>query len=117
MSLTDFLMGAFGVLTLVLPGWVVARARSAPQPLLAGFIVSVVVLVDVVLLFDAVRVPLTLGVVGSTWALFIATAVLFRRRCNSQAASPRTNETFGWKTNWTLLLPLIPMLAVVVYRA
>jgi hypothetical protein len=38
MTPADFIWGSIGTVTVILPGWFVARAGKLPQPLLAGFV-------------------------------------------------------------------------------
>src|SRR5688500_7917835 len=116
MSPTDFVIGSAGTWTLVLPGWLVARARLLPHSLLPGFIISVVALVWMVLALDAFGSPLTIEVLGGVWAIFIVAAAFYWRRCHRSATRLRPPEEFSWKETWPLLLPLGPMLAVAAYR-
>jgi hypothetical protein len=117
MSLFDFIVGSFGVGILVLPGLLIARARALPHPLLAGFIISVVALVGIVLALDALGAPLALGVVLSGWGMLVVVAALYSRRYHLPIPQRSSAERFKWKESWPLLLPLAPLLAVVAYRA
>lgn len=109
----DLLLGLFAVTCLTFPGWLVARARGLHYPLLAGFIAGTVSLALLIQLLEALGAPLSARTILPTWlALSLGTTLVSRRSGLNRAQSALSSEK-----NWALLLPLIPAIAVVIYRA
>ncbi|MDB6169795.1 MAG: hypothetical protein JWM88_2659 [Verrucomicrobia bacterium] len=117
MSLVDLLVGAAAVAVLLAPGWMLARAARIPYAPLAGFIASVAGLVMVVLLLDALAVPLTLASCGAVWLLLTAAIGWFGRKTIFRGAALPASAPFAWREHWPLFLALIPAGMVVLYRA
>jgi len=114
----DFAIGLAGLILLVAPGWLVARTLSLPQPWLAGFIASALTLFTLVLGLDALGVSLSRGAVFGAWLPVTAGAAwCWLHRRPGSATAPLERARFAWREDGLLLLPLIPALAVVVYRA
>jgi hypothetical protein len=59
---------------------------------------------------------LRLITVGPVWALLTLASLLIWWRTRWRSPVPSAAPPSTWRTNWPLLLPLVPMLAVVVYR-
>ncbi len=118
MSAADALIGTLGLAALVAPGWLVARAARVPVPWIAGFIGSAVTLVALILACDATGIPLRFTTVGPLWSFLTLAAVWFHRRV-SPRPSPNTAPLSpgAWREHAPLWLPLLPVLAVVIYRA
>ncbi|MBL9212503.1 MAG: glycosyltransferase family 39 protein [Opitutaceae bacterium] len=115
MTTADALTGILGAITLVLPGWLAARAGRVPLPLLAGFVAGVVGLVSVVIAIDAAGVPLSPLSLGAAWAALTMAAAL--AAWNARSRPEPAGAPSAWRPHALLLLPLVPVLAVVVYRA
>lgn len=116
MTFPDALTGTLGAITLTLPGWLVARTARLPQPLLAGFIAGVVLLVLLVLAYTSLRVRLSLGSLMVGWSAVVAIAAGVAWK---GLRSPPSGEAPALSTGIPplLFLPLIPAIAVVLYRA
>ena len=113
MAATDLLIGFAGLLLLMFPGWLVAKARGLPLPCLAGFILGAVGLVLLIQLFGALDLALSPQKIIPAWlAMSLATVLVVRR---SAAKSVPSLPATKW--DWPLALPLIPCVAVVAYRA
>lgn len=127
MSLTDALLGILGAITLIAPGWLAARACRLPLPLLAGFVFGVVGMVAVVLGLDTAGVRLGPVSLGAAWTALTVVAAAWawhaRRHADRTSASGGTSgntprpQLPAWRGHAVLFLPLLPALAVVVYRA
>ncbi len=120
MTALDLGAGLLGAATLVLPGWLVARAAGLPQPALAGFLAAPALLVALALGLGAAGLRLAPAHFILAWTALTATAGLWawRRRSERVAAAtlpgdaaPPLPVPAGW---W---LPVIPVLAVVVWRS
>ncbi len=117
--IADLLLGTFAAAWLALPGWWLARAWRMPQPALAGFVGGAVVLTNLVVVLSALGLPLSIVTVGGTWLVITVAAFALARRQTSPAL-PATNSpvrSFGWREHWPLLVPLVPALGVVAFRA
>jgi hypothetical protein len=127
MSPTDALIGILGAITLIAPGWLAARACRLPMPLLAGFVLGVVGMVAVVLGLDTAGVRLGPVSLGTTWTTLTLGAAAWEWRTRIRpgttpgpAATPNQAaplQPVAWREHAVLFLPLLPALAVVVYRA
>ena len=99
---------------LLLPGWVLARKCGLKQPGVAGLVFGAVVLHAFALALDALGLGLTRLTVGAAWMVLIG-AVLAIPSARYSEATP--TEKPLWRAHWPLLLPLIPAVAVVLWRA
>jgi len=118
MSVGDALIGTLGLGALVAPGWLVARAARVPLPWVAGSMGSGVSLVALILGCDAAGLPLRFTMLGPLWALVTLAAAWFYRRSSSRPAPTAPPPPPGaWREHAPLWLPLLPVLAVVIYRA
>ena len=117
MTIGDVALGTAGLLTLAAPGVLLAYRWQLPQPLLAGFIGSAVALFGVVLGLQLAGQPLTTEVVRPIWGSFTIAAIALWWFGRMQTRTPFANSGFPWAGNRLLLLPLVPALAVVIYRA
>ena len=113
MITVDLLLGLAALGLLIFPGWLLARKHGLLLPGLAGFIFGAVALVLVVQLLDAVGLGLSARTIFPAWALLGFGAILAGRR---PAAAPRRMEG-EWRTDRLLLLPVVPAVVVVAYRA
>lgn len=117
MTPVDLALSLLGLAILIAPGWWLARHFEVPQPLLAGFTASAVVLLNLILALDALGLRLAFVTLGTTWALATGIALALtwaqRRRTGADSAS----LAFAWSEHWPLCLPLLPMMLVVIYRA
>lgn len=118
MTLSDALTGILGATTLVLPGWLLARASRLPQPLLAGFIAGVVMLVLLVLAFALLEVRLAPGPLAAGWigVAGLAAGLAWKWPGAPHAAAADTASASN-RVPWLLWLPLGPAAAVVLHRA
>jgi hypothetical protein len=116
---SDFGLGTVALALLVFPGWLAARATGLRQPLLAGFIASVVALLGVVLALNALSVRLTFGHCGTAWLTLILVVVWLSRKQIRQPPAPSGGviSPFAWREHRPLFIALLPAMAVVVYRA
>jgi hypothetical protein len=114
MMLADLLLGTLAVALLTLPGWWLARAWRMPQPALAGFVGGAVVLTNLIVALDALHARLSPGTLGGAWLGATAIAVVLARQRNLPASA---TTSVAWREHWPLLVPLVPALAVVAYRA
>ncbi len=120
MSPADALLGTAGLAALLAPGWLLARAARTPAPLVAGFLGSAVLLVALVLACDALGQPLRFTRIAPAWTLLTLAAVWLHRRLRTRdlpATAPAAPPARAWREHAPLLLPLLPALAVVIYRA
>lgn len=117
MTVMDLLLGAAALGLLLLPGWIAARALQVPQPLLAGFIASMVALVGVILALGAAGVSLTFGHCGSAWLLLTLATGWLGRKAFRPAPAVDPAPPLAWREHWPLFLALVPAVAVVAYRA
>lgn len=116
MIAADLLPGLVAAGALALPGWLVARRLQLPQPLFAGFIGGAVTLFTLVLAADAAHLTLSPRNAFIAWGALTATvlAVVWR---GPAASSPVAGQTrSSWREHGPLFLPLLPVVAVVVYR-
>ncbi len=117
MSSLEALAGIAGVVALGTPGWLTARAARVPAPLLGGLLFSLVALVAIVLVLDAAAVPIGRLSLGAAWSLLTLGAGLLWWRTRSAASPVEARPASPWRGHLPLLLPLLPALAVVIYRA
>jgi hypothetical protein len=124
MTTADALAGILGATTLILPGWLAARASRVPLPLLAGFVAAVAGMVGVVIAFDAAGVALSPLSLGAAWtALTIAAAMAAWNASHGRASATATAARGAgpaaptWRPHALLFVPLLPAVAVVLYRA
>ena len=117
MIVTDFAIGLVALASLVLPGWIVARAARVTQPLLAGYTGSVVAFVALVLAMDALGFRLDLLHCGAAWLTLTVATLLACRGKASHPPERETNPRFSWREHWPLLPALAPAFALVAYRA
>lgn len=117
MTLADIALGTAGLLTLIAPGALLAHRWRLPQPLLAGFIGSVVVLFAFLLGLQLAGQPLTTEVIRPIWGGFTIAAIVRWWFGRVQTRAPFGETRFPWASHWPLLLPLVPAFAVVIYRA
>lgn len=118
MSASDTLIGTLGLAALVTPGWLIARAARVPVPWVAGFIGSAVTLVALILVCDATGLRLRFTTLGPWWTFVTLAAVWFHRRTSSRPAPTAPPLSPGaMREHAPLWLPLLPVLAVVIYRA
>ena len=117
MTLGDVALGTAGLLTLVAPGVLLAYRWRLPQPLLAGFVGSAVTLFGVVLGLQFFGLPLTTEVIRPIWGSITIAAIALWWFGRLQTRAPFAEPGFPWAGNRLLLLPLVPALAVVIYRA
>lgn len=109
----DLLWGSAALALLVIPGWRFAQSRALPLPPAAGLITGAVGLLLWILLLQALSMPLSratvlpLGFLGA-----LASLVAFKL-----PSSVTSRPASSWRTDWPLLLPLIPAFGVVAYRA
>ncbi len=113
----DLFFGTLAVALLALPGWWIARAWRVPQPLLAGFLGGATAITNLVLVLDALHLPLSLAVVWCAWAGVTALAIVAAHNKLPPAATVPPAVSYAWREHWPLLVPLVPALAVVAYRA
>jgi hypothetical protein len=120
MTALDLGAGLVGAATVVLPGWLAARAAGLPQPALAGFIAGTGLLVALTLGFTATGLRLAPANYLVAWTAVTAGAAWWARRHRRSAAAPDSPasapDTAGPVPAWWWL-PLLPVLAVVVWRA
>lgn len=117
MSTSDVLICLAATGALLQPGWLLARSARLPLPALAGFFGGVLLLFILVLVASACGLPLSAGTVGLPWIVFTALAFRVHSRRRGVPANPGSEPAgTGWH-DWPLLLPLVPITAVVVYRA
>jgi len=117
MTALDLLLGSAAVGLLLFPGWRLARAWHVPQPLVAGFIGGAVAFMALVLALDTAHVRLSFATVGTAWFVIIFVAIVVSRWKTDGGAPVAPEPRFAWRGDWPLLLPLVPALAVVSYRA
>lgn len=100
----------------LLPGWMLARRLGAPAPLLAGFLGSAAILFNLVLLLDAVHLPLHAGTVGI--GLGLATLAFRRRPAAKDIASPASARPGArlTRTDWFWLFPAVLALGSIAVR-
>jgi hypothetical protein len=115
MSPGDLLLGTLALAALCAPGWIAARRRQVPQPLLAGFVGGVAGLTVVLLLLNAIGVPLSAPAVGFVW-LGLTAVIAWRTRPAAGGPDAPARSDAGRESR-LLLLPLAPAVAVVAYRA
>lgn len=112
----DLLLGLAALGLLVFPGWLLSRTRGLPLPLLAGFVFGAVCLVLLIQLLDAIGLGLSAGTVIPGWLIISLGALLASRRPALAPVSPISSD-LPWRTDWPLILPVIPAIAVVACRA
>ncbi len=116
MIAADLLSGVAATGALVLPGWLVARRLRLAQPLLAGFIGGAVALFSLVLAGDAAHVALSPRNFFIGWGLLTAAAVAIAWRRPATANSAEIPGESLSKEHRLLLLPLLPVFAILAYR-
>lgn len=114
MMALDLGAGLLGAATMLLPGWLIARALRVPLPWLAGFVAGAVALVAITIAFDATGVRLTPKNYIVAWAGFTAAASAWawRKRNATLTATP---DALPMPAGWWLVI--VPVVAVVVWRA
>ncbi len=117
MIATDLALGTASLIALLAPGTLLALRWRLPQPLLAGFVVSAVALFALVLALQVAGSPLAAEPLRLAWGGFTLGAGVFWWLGRMQTRSPFERPRFPWAGNRLLLLPLVPMLIVVAYRA
>ncbi len=117
MNPVDLLLGLLGLAALIAPGWWLARHFQVSSPLLAGFSGGVVVMMNAVLVLDALGIPLALTTLATAWGASTAVAFAATAWHPRRGPSDPTAPVFAWSADWPLCLPLVPMTAVVIYRA
>jgi len=115
MNTVDLLSGLGAAALLVFPGWLLARAHRLPLPLLAGLISGAVALVLIIQLLDAGGLALSARTILPAWLLVLLGAVWCGRKpaLTAPAADPRIPA----RPDWWLMLPVLPAIAMVTYRA
>lgn len=109
----DLLLGTFALLLLILPGWLIARQAGLPAPGLAGFILSSVGFALLIIFLEALGLGISVGRILPAWLVITLSAVLLCKR------RPRRTHQYNWswqRDGW-LLVPVIPAILVVAYRA
>lgn len=109
----DLMLGLAAVGLLVFPGWLLARAHRLPLPLLAGLICGAVGLVLIIQLLDAGGLGLSAGIIFPIWLLILFGAIWASPKPLGKAEE---KEATG-RTDWWLIVPALPAVAMVVYRA
>lgn len=117
MNSSDLLTSLAAAGVLLQPGWLLAHAARIPLPALAGFFGSALALFSLVLLANAFGLPLTATTLGGPWLLFTAVAFWVHGRRRGAGVTPGDHPTSAWANDWPLLLPLVPIFAVVIFRA
>ncbi len=117
MILVEMLRGTAAFGAFLFPGWLVARAFHVPHPLLGGFIGCVVAMVTLTISLDALGASLDLISVGAAWAVLSVGAVMIWWRQGRVSVGGYIQSPSSWRENWPLILPLIPAVCVVGYRA
>lgn len=119
--ITDLMAGLLALAALIWPGWWLARRAGLPLPLLAGLAGGGPVLLLLVLVADALSLPLNRPVLCTGWTLVMLAAVITGHRAfpDSTAASERSaaEEKPTGIRPWLGWLPVLPVLLVVAYRA
>lgn len=119
--IADLMTGLLALAALVWPGWWFARRAGLPLPLLAGLAGGGPVLLLLLLVADALSLPLNRTVLFAGWALVMLGAVVSGRRRRDDGAAPAGRcGAEGVSTGirpWLGWLPLLPVLLVVAYRA
>ncbi len=110
----DLSLGCLTLLLLMFPGWWAARAHRLPLPAVAGFIFGALALVTLLQIFEACRLTLSLQNLTVAWSLVVVAMVLLNPR--PPAIAPAAVRSLR-PVEFLLLAPLIPAIAVVVYRA
>jgi hypothetical protein len=119
--ITDLMAGLLALTALMWPGWWLARRAGLPLPLLVGLAGGGPVLLLLVLVADALTLPLNRPVLCTGWALVMLAAWMAERRM--RAVGPAQAEWIAGETKsagirpWLGWLPLVPVLLVVAYRA
>jgi hypothetical protein len=108
----DLLLSTAALTLLIFPGWRFAQRHALPLPMVAGFIIGAIGLVLWIFILQTLDWPLCPAtVLPLGFAAVLATLIL------GKTMAPASNrETPHWRTDWPLLLPLIPALSVVAYR-
>lgn len=113
MQPADLLLGLAALGLMVFPGWYLARKRGLPLPALAGFIIGAVGLMLLLQLLDACGLGLSAGTIFPGWLLVCLAALLNRRRLAPTLEPAAASEPI----DRVLLLPALPAIGVVAYRA
>jgi hypothetical protein len=109
----DLLLGLTALVLLVFPGWRLARERGLPLPALAGFTSGAVGLMLLLQLLDTCGLGLSAGTIFPAWLLVCLVAFRTHRR-----STPASGPVAGpGPIDWMLLLPVVPAIGVVAYRA
>ncbi len=114
MTALDFGAGLLGAATITFPGWLAARTARVPRPLLAGFVAGAVALVAITIAFDAAGVRLAPRNYFIAWAVLTAATGAWAWSKRGAPPAP-TSEVQPHPDGWCLVL--VPVLAVVVWRA
>lgn len=117
MTVATLFFGLAALGSLMLPGWMLARAWRVPLPPVAGFILGCVTLHGVVLVFTTFDIPLQLETCGGAWLLWTVAAACLSRWQSAASIPPVSDRAGGWREYGILLLPLLPAFAAIAYRA
>jgi len=95
----------------LLPGWLLGRIYKSPLPVVTAFLGSAALLFNLVLLLDAVRLPIGLRAVGCAFAASTGIIALFAsRRSAFRTAAPDEPTGVPRGLDWIWLIP--PALAL-----
>lgn len=119
--IADVMTGLLALAALVGPGWWLARRAGLPLPLLAGLAGGSPMLLSLVLVADALSLPLNRSVLCAGWVLVMLAALVAGQRGSADDTVPAerggTEEKSTGVRSWTGWLPVLPVLLVVAYRA
>ncbi|MEO6873696.1 MAG: glycosyltransferase family 39 protein [Opitutaceae bacterium] len=115
--MADFFYGLAGLAIMILPGWLVARAARVRQALLGGFVATPVLIVSLLLLLNACGVAFSFAHCALAWLSVTVVSAVAAWPTFRSSPRPDHGASFAWREHSPLFLPLIPILAVVIYRA
>src|ERR1051326_5594888 len=101
------------IIAFLLPGWLLTRRVSVALPVVAAFVGSAAILLNLVLLLDAFHVPLHVGTVGAGLAL-ISGLLAWSMRGRPATAIPRRDLPRLEGIEWFWLLgPTLALISIV----
>lgn len=110
-DLLSLLRLPLALLAFLVPGWLLVRALGSPAPLLTAVAASSALLLNLVLLLDAVGAPVHAGSTGLALGLITAGLAVWVYRRRRGAPAP-AHTPVRWPTGWERLWLVPPALAL-----